>query len=447
MYAPNYDYWGTGAICFRLPGYPFVVKSGPMSAMTGKVFIARVFEEMYELGYDFVTCSDLSRTRDQGNLFFKKAPGNPRRRRNAILCVAPGGTDKIFLTSCPDDVNRAITIAIGQAWPNGIQSEYINRIQTSLTTTTTWKLNETPWKRVWGAESVDCRILIMSIMEHLEKINWRFHAIANIEGELDALFFMNDPESAISGKLSMLSLNRANRLRLINFSNNPGIVEAVTQSLKKTNGHRPTVKNYHGSTEFKVSGKPFCSTGYESIACREMITGLLEVLRQNGYEVLTGIDVSSKANDKSSILFRKCVKSTNRHACISLNSANKVRIINFPTEVSFLLSHVINQHYLPGIIKHESRWQIKRKSSKTPCHQIKLEGSPWNSDAISNSIHAKSMLTMLLKEAHKLNWELVASLDLSGKYVTQGFDPTKSVKKKSVDVHAWFFRKSKRFCD
>ena len=122
---------------------------------------------------------------------------------------------------------------------------------------------------------------------------------------------MYDPDRHRSGNLSMLSLNRTDRLRLINFNDGTGLIEAVAQNLKETNGHIPDLKNYYGSTEFKVSGTPFYSSGYESIASREMIAGVLQVLRQNGYEVLTGIDVSRKLHDKSSILFRKSNRSFN----------------------------------------------------------------------------------------------------------------------------------------
>ena len=79
MYEPDYDYYGTGALCFKLPGRPFVVASGQESATIGKVFVAKVFEEMYKLGYDFITCSDLAQTVDQGNLFFKKSRSHPER--------------------------------------------------------------------------------------------------------------------------------------------------------------------------------------------------------------------------------------------------------------------------------------------------------------------------------------------------------------------------------
>ena len=50
------------------------------------------------------------------------------------------------------------------------------------------------------------------------------------------------------------------------------------------------------------------------------------------------------------------------------------------------------------------------------------------------SFHGKTMLLMLLKEATRLNWELVASLDLSSASSSLIDD------EHSIDVDAWFFR-------
>ena len=67
---PREDY---GAITFRLPGHPFRARGGKKNATLGKLIIVRLFEEMYKLGYDFITSSKLSRTpTDHSTLLFKK---------------------------------------------------------------------------------------------------------------------------------------------------------------------------------------------------------------------------------------------------------------------------------------------------------------------------------------------------------------------------------------
>ena len=427
MHNPDLNYCKTGAVSFRLPESPFMVGMGQKSATVGKVFIIRIFEEMFRLGYDFVACSDLSRTNEQGSLFFKKCNVSARANRS-VLCVAPGERDTIVLVRCPDNVQSAIRQSISETWTRGIQGE--NNNESFGETVTKIKLKGYPWIGT-GDETTECRKLLMSITENLQKLHWRFHAIANVKGGTDSLFFMYNPELQRMGRLSMLSLNRTDRLRLINFESDPEVVEAVAQSLKKTNGNQPDIKDYHGTTEFKVKGKPFFSSGYESIKCREMIVGVLQVLRQRGYAVLTGIDVSRKSTDKSSVIFRKCNSTSEQHACISLNGTDKMWIINFPAEVSKSLELAIQQHYLPGIK------ETKEKSLKASCCQLKLKEMPWSSawTFVGYGIHGKSMLAMLLKEANKLGWKLVASLDVSSRYHS-----SENSDDYPEDVHSWFFQ-------
>ena len=67
---PKEDY---GAITFRLPGQPFRVRQGKKNATLGKLFMVRLLEEMYKLGYHFIASSKLSRTpTDHSTLLFRK---------------------------------------------------------------------------------------------------------------------------------------------------------------------------------------------------------------------------------------------------------------------------------------------------------------------------------------------------------------------------------------
>ena len=51
---------------------------------------------MHSLGYDYMFSSDLSRAWDHSSLFFKKTPISCNGRDALkMVCVAPGGTDKV----------------------------------------------------------------------------------------------------------------------------------------------------------------------------------------------------------------------------------------------------------------------------------------------------------------------------------------------------------------
>lgn len=53
-----------------------------------------------------------------------------------------------------------------------------------------------------------------------------------------------------------------------------------------------------------------------------------------------------------------------------------------------------------------------------------------------SGIQGKALLMHLLKKAHELNWQLVASLDVSAKFCHR-----KNAPDFPLDVHSWFFTK------
>jgi hypothetical protein len=74
------------------------------------------------------------------------------------------------------------------------------------------------------------------------------------------------------------------------------------------------------------------------------------------------------------------------------------------------LRRVIISSYKPGIVSEKSR---------TPdCHQINLAGKAWTHYS-SFGFHSKSMLIQVLREANSRGWNLIASADVSAKFMEQ----------------------------
>ena len=62
-------------------------------------------------------------------LFFRKSvPSGGGRPRQPVLCVSPGGTDRLLLLRACDYVQQAVTDALSEVWTPGIQVGYLNRI-------------------------------------------------------------------------------------------------------------------------------------------------------------------------------------------------------------------------------------------------------------------------------------------------------------------------------
>ncbi len=54
-------------------------------------------------------------------LFFRKSVPSVGRPRQPVLCVSPGGTDRLLLLRACDYVQQAVTDALSEVWTPGIQ--------------------------------------------------------------------------------------------------------------------------------------------------------------------------------------------------------------------------------------------------------------------------------------------------------------------------------------
>lgn len=408
-----------GSLQFRLPGSPFTLNAGKESSTIGKIFAIRVFEEMNKLGYDIVASSDLSRAYDQSTWFFKKS--HFERPRFPVLCVSPGGVDKLAIVRGCDYVIAAVKESIKEVWPYGIQNEKVDEV--GIDKVHEFKLRGNPWQGE-GEESTACRKLILQVIGSLGKVKWRLLTSTNLKGATDALFFIYDENHYISPEdLAILSLNRNDRLRLINFDY--GIRDVVRATiLRFFQTKEPDERTYHGAIEFKLKGYPFCCSGSEAVAARQFLCRLLEALRNNGWCVYTTVDISRKVTDKSVFILRKSESANLKFACVALSDVDTVKFLNFPQQVTRRLRQIIEKSYMPGITDEHSK--------DASCHEITLQGYPWSQES-SYNLHARSMLLILLREAFQYGWHLSASADISAKFVHTENGPDYP-----VDVHSWF---------
>lgn len=268
---------------FKFPGFPFYVRSGATSAVKGKVFVLHVLERMSDLGYDFLACSDFVRVRSHGTMLFRKAQGSSHKLK--LACLSPGGHDRLVLARCPAEVEETVKSTITAAWPGGIQDvddeeidgERVRRI----------KLTGTPWLAGWpsGNEAVHSRILLASLVQTMRQCGWRFHAAVNIKGGTDTVFFRWAPPEEeppdqgppdLYPAIAVISLNDADRLRVINFAEDTDLVagavkKAVVECYSPDGIQAERI--YEGYPEIKVKGRPFFSQGVKAAATRKLIMG------------------------------------------------------------------------------------------------------------------------------------------------------------------------------
>ena len=203
--------------------------------------------------------------------------------------------------------------------------------------------------------------------------------MTRVRNTIDCIFLKKIPGSeklekiwnmdSSSAALGALSLNRIDRIRLIDFNKHAtdAVFQTLTEMYMKDGQTAPTVGKYHGSVEFKIKGSPFDCQGLKSAESHLMICNILQALTHNlGYTIVSTIKVSDKVTSKSSFLMRKssilhCDKTNEKmqlngntdcrvkYACISFSEKDKLRLMNFSTDTTDRVIKIVSTYYDPGM--------------------------------------------------------------------------------------------------
>ncbi|KAF9281508.1 hypothetical protein BGZ68_006609 [Mortierella alpina] len=93
-----------------------------------------------------------------------------------------------------------------------------------------------------------------------------------------------------------------------------------------------------------------------------------------------------------------------RVCCISLNGADKLRLIGTPPELTNPIRAAITTSWGP----------IQEESNYHGTHQFKIRGNPWYGQG-KEAVPARRLLTGVLREMAQQGWNLIQSADVSKK--------------------------------
>merc|ERR1711971_260225 len=133
-------------------------------------------------------------------------------------------------------------------------------------------------------------------------------------------------------------------------------------------------------------------------------------------------------DDKSMLLFRRCVPTTASFSCICLTSTDYLQLVNFNPGDQEVLKTCVMENYLPGVSK------VDISGSKGNSAKFNLVGSPWSNHGAG--LHARSLLVHLFAAALNLGFQIVASADVSSKVQTEDGNPVYP-----LDVHSIYLVK------
>ena len=228
-----------------------------------------------------------------------------------MFAVSLNRSDRLRVISAPPEVLHQVAGVVQQSWSRGIQAVR------SYHGCHEYKLGGSPW---WaeGEQAVASRRLIGSLLAALKHTGWEVAATLEISRQLDdksLLLFRQSasitrpPTSHKPGTLSMMvdwvsiSFHETDKIRLVS---GPGKETASQTSLREkvrarlAEGGEGVVqreREYHGATEWKLSGTPFSGTFGTGGQQRAMISFLSCILRDfntSGWKLVTSADISAK---------------------------------------------------------------------------------------------------------------------------------------------------------
>merc|ERR1712088_988934 len=389
-----------GVLQLSMSSWLFTTGNGKEPATLGKLFCIRILEELHKMGYDLQIGSDLTRARfAAGSLFFRKVSGE--RPTAKVVCIAPGKQDTIVLLNHNERVKSMVENAIKDAWPSGIQWQEEQEVLGH--TVHDIKINGYPW---WTSEAnIDNNRIINMIVQNLSKINVRLVGGINIKGGTDSLFFIEDPGS--NAQFSSISLCQKNRLRLVDCKEESQCVrQAIVNSGFRIDDE--SLKEHHA--KMRLNGSPWHCSGVKAVQARQLVARISEAMLQRGWALTDAIDISRREDDKSMLLFRRCVPTTASFSCICLTSTEHLRLVNFSPGDQEVLKTCIMENYLPGVAR------VDTSGGEGNSMKFDLVGSPW--DNHSGGLHGRSLLVHLFAAAVNLGFQIAASADVSSKFAT-----------------------------
>jgi len=338
----------------------------------------------------------------------------------------------MLLIDMPSHVEKELTELVQNMW--GLQDmNLIEEVGQSLTLTSELKMDDSPWRlggflTSSGEKGVKLRQLLMEMIRVMRRHNYSLLANINTKGTTDSLFFQHN--MALYGSpddMFILSLNNDDKIRLIRAPDY--IITMVGEVISRTwSDGLQKEGEYCGSYEFKLSGNPWWASGKEAVESRYLVGTLLAEMKSQGWEVGATLDVSRNMQDKTVFVMRQCPPIRQEWAVIGFHFSDTIRLIGGGSE------NLTLRNLIGNVIDFKDFIQDSQTFGRS--FQWKVSGNPFDGSYSGDQRIMMHLLTKILRHMNLSGWKLVASADVSAKYVNprnQGPRP--------LDTHTWFFLK------
>ncbi|KAF9426269.1 hypothetical protein BGZ94_006750 [Podila epigama] len=220
-----------------------------------------------------------------------------------------------------------------------------------------------------------------------------------------------------SSQVCCISLNESDKIRLIGTP--PEITQPMRTAILTSWGTIQRERNYFGAHEFKMLGNPWFGQSEEAVKSRKLITAVLRVMANFGWNLIQAADVSKKQGDKDSLFFEPGPVQDPQAEMfsISFNRWDRIRVIDAPHAVPFVKQAI------------QTQWKfgIQREKIYAGAQEFKLAGTPFFADG-AEAVYIRLLLSQVLANLKAQGYKLYTSVDISA-----GAD--------GEDVESWVFRR------
>jgi len=177
------------------------------------------------------------------------------------------------------------------------------------------------------------------------------------------------------------------------------------------------------SVDFQLRGNPWSGQGDDAIPAAYMMCEIMSTLYHLGWDLIMSTDISKKAMDKDTIVYRQGeIPSPCTFMAISFSEGDKLRLVRPPNDVI----NAVKASW-GGSIQKES-WKLQNVA-----WEFKLAGMPWSSSG-DESILVRVRLLTMLDALNLLGWNLHSSIDMTA-------GPGGLGKNAGADTDCWILKK------
>uniref|UniRef100_A0A1I7ZZY0 Reverse transcriptase domain-containing protein n=2 Tax=Steinernema glaseri TaxID=37863 RepID=A0A1I7ZZY0_9BILA len=305
--------------------------------------------------------------------------------------------DKIKIIDGTDDVVDIVQQNISRHYGE-IQNQKVGKEGA-----TCFKLADYPFLPGTFELSVKTKNMFVQLLSDLYEKGWKLWIASDLSrlNDYSTLFFRRCAPPQTYLLAFCVVFNALDTFQLIGAPEylHDALVDAVHDRVqrKKTVDH---------CLQVKMEGIPWITTSFsQSIKIRSLMLRVFRTFRSHGFAYYGSMNMKGTAD---SIFFIND-GTTLRHedyCCISLNSTDRLRLIECPEELIDMASRLIEDSWVGG---------IQKLKTEGDCTEYKMKGAPWYASTKIDAVRTRTFLTALLQECCAKGWAVMTALDVSRK--------------------------------